>query len=161
MHVFTMNGGINLEEVAMKREEIIKFANENKICFMAINEKGMAHVRIMKLWFADKSGFYFETLSPLDISRQIHSNPKVEVCFYNNPKDLKEGRELRIAGDIEFVTDAAILNKARKERQYLGDLGEQPVESYIEVFKLSHGEAHFWRFKANVLEESVLDHMMF
>lgn len=145
----------------MKRDEIIRFANENKICFMATIANQRPHVRMMKLWFADKSGFYFETLSPKDLSKQIHVNPKVEVCFFNHPKEIKETKELRISGEIEFVTDAAIIHKAQKEREFLGNIGNQPLESYIEVFKLSHGEAHFWTLESSVLEENVMDHMMF
>ncbi len=145
----------------MKKEEIIRFANDHPICYMATVENEMPHVRIMKLWYADHSGFYFEILSPKDLNKQIHLNPKVEVCFYNNPADITKGRELRISGDIEFVKDAAILNKARKDKQYLEDLGGQPVDNYVEVFKLAHGEAHFWNLKSNILQENMMDHSMF
>lgn len=44
-------------------------------------------------------------------------------------------------GAFAFVTDVAILNKARKEYEYLEDLGGQPVASYVEVFKLAHADA--------------------
>ncbi len=145
----------------MKKDEIIKFANDNPICFMATIEDEKPHVRIMKLWFADHSGFYFEALSPKDLSRQIHKNPKVEVCFYNNPTDLTRGREMRISGDIEFVHDAAMIHKARKERQFLEDLGDQSTEPYVEVFKLAHGDAKFWDLKTNILYENVGNHMFF
>ncbi len=145
----------------MKKDEIIKFANDNPICYMATIEDDKPHVRIMKLWFADHSGFYFEALSPKDLSRQIHKNPKVEVCFYNNPSDLTRGREMRISGDIEFVHDAAMIHKARKERQFLEDLGAQSTEPYVEVFKLAHGDAKFWNLKTNILFENVENHMVF
>ncbi len=145
----------------MKREEIIRFANDNPICYMATVENEKPHVRIMKLWFADRSGFYFETLSPKRLSMQIHVNPQVEICFYNNPVDLTQGREMRIAGEIEFVKDANILQKAKRERRFLEDLGGQTVEPYIEVFKLAHGEANFWNLKTDILKESLENHMAF
>nr|WP_321409053.1 pyridoxamine 5'-phosphate oxidase family protein [uncultured Carboxylicivirga sp.] len=145
----------------MKKDEMIRFANDNPICYMATIENDRPHVRIMKLWFADNSGFYFEVLSPKDLNRQIHANPKVEVCFFNNPKNLAEGRELRISGNIQFISDAAIINKAHKDHQFLEDLGGQSVNDYIEVFKLEHGDAHFWNLKTNILQENVMNHMAF
>jgi len=145
----------------MKKDEIIRFANENPICYMATIEHGKPHVRIMKLWFADHSGFYFETLSAKNLSRQIHVNPQVEVCFYNNPKDLTNGREMRVSGNIEFVTDANVINKAKKQGDLLEILGGQTSEPYIEVFKLQHGEANFWNLKTDVLKESIENHMYF
>lgn len=128
----------------MKREGIFRFANENPICYLATIENDRPHVRIMKLWYADKTGFYFEVLSPKDLCKQI-----------DNAKDLTKGHEMRISGDIEFVTDAAIINKARKECEYLEDLGGQPVDSYVEVFKLAHGDAKIWKLKTNILQENV------
>lgn len=145
----------------MKRNDIIKFANDHPVCFMATVENDKPHVRIMKLWYADHSGFYFETLSPKSLSKQLHKNHQVEVCFYNNPLNVTDGREMRISGKIEFVTDAAIINKAKKAREYFDDMLGQNVDDYIEVFKLEHGEAHFWDLKTDILKESVENHMMF
>ena len=145
----------------MKRNEIIQFANDHPVCFMATIDNEKPHVRIMKLWYADHSGFYFETLSPKDVSRQMHKNPHVEICFYNNPQSISDGREMRISGTIEFVTDAAIINKAKKAREYFDDMLGQNVDAYIEVFKLEHGEAHFWNLKTDILKESIDNHMVF
>ncbi len=145
----------------MKRNEIIKFANDNPVCFMATVDNGKPHVRIMKLWYADHSGFYFETLSPKNLSKQIHKNNQVEVCFYNNPINLTDGREMRISGEIEFVSDAAILHKAKKDHNFFDEMLGQNLDAYIEVFKLEHGEAHFWNLKTDILKESLENHMVF
>ncbi len=145
----------------MKREEAIKFAKEHPLCYMATIDNESPHIRIMKLWFADHSGFYFEALSPKDLSRQIHKNRKVEICFFNNPARLENGREMRISGEMEIVTDAAILNKAQHAREYLEDLGGQSAEPYVEVFKLAHGDINFWNIRSNILQENIENHMVF
>jgi uncharacterized pyridoxamine 5'-phosphate oxidase family protein len=111
------------------------------------------------LWYADDTGFYFETLSPKEISSQIHVNAAVEVCFYNYPDDVLDAKELRISGEIEFVTDTSIIDEAMRNRQYFEDLAGQPI--YLEVFKLSHGDAHFWNLKTDVLRERQLEHLAF
>ncbi len=145
----------------MKREKAIKFATENPLCYMATIDNDRPHIRIMKLWFADHSGFYFEALSPKDLSMQIHKNPKVEICFFNNPARIENGREMRISGNMEIVTDAALLNKAKHDKEYLEDLGGQATEPYIEVFKLAHGDVNFWDIRSNIMQENIENHMIF
>ncbi len=145
----------------MKREETIRFAKDHPLCYMATIENDKPHIRIMKLWFADHSGFYFEALSPKDLNRQIHKNRHVEICFFNNPARLENGKEMRISGEMEIVTDAALLKKAQNAREYLEDLGGQATEPYVEVFKMAHGEVNFWNIRSNILEEHIENHMVF
>ena len=40
----------------------IEFANENKMCcYLATLENDQPRVRAMQFWFADQTGFYFQT----------------------------------------------------------------------------------------------------
>ncbi len=144
----------------MNREEVINFANDNPICHMASIEGGKPHARTMKLWHADRTGFYFETLSP-EITRELHVNPNVELCFFNTHQGLKPGREMRISGEVEFVTNEAILKRAHHAKQYLENLGDQTTEPYLKVFKLAHGEAKFWDLRTNILNQPEETHLTF
>ena len=145
----------------MKKQEIIEFANSNPVCYLATIEKNKPHVRAMLMWYADETGFYFETLSPKEMSKQIHLNPQVEVCFYNQPDDVLDAKELRVSGEIDFIEDKEILEKAFKSREYLEDLAGQPIKKYMEVFRITHGDAHFWNLKTDVLKEHRLEHLAF
>ncbi len=144
----------------MNREEVINFANDNAICYMATIENGKPHARTMKLWHADHTGFYFEVLSP-KITRELHVNPNVELCFFNNPKNSKLGREMRVAGEVEFVTRGPMLERAKHAKQYLENIGDKTQEPYLSVFKLAHGEAKFWDLKTHLLPEWVENHLVF
>jgi len=145
----------------MNREEMITFANQHPVCFLSTNEDNKPHVRAMMLWYADETGFYFETLAPKDISRQLHRNPNMEVCFYNNPKDVMEACELRVAGQVEFIDDQHVIDKAYEGRKYLDELAGQSLKPYLEVFRVAHGDAHFWNLKSDVLREKILEHIHF
>ncbi len=144
----------------MNREEVINFANDNPICYMASIENGKPHARVMKLWHADHTGFYFEILSP-KITRELHVNPSVELCFFYYPKDYKDGKEMRVAGEVEFVTNDSILKRAKHAKQYLENLGNKTTEPFISVSKIAQGEAKFWDLKSYILPEWVENHMVF
>ena len=93
-------------------------------------------------------------------SKQLHKNPKAEVCFYNNPTDLPNAKAMRLTGDAEFLDDAELKKKVYKERKFLDDLAGQSVEPFMEVFRIKTGEAHFWTM-LDVLKEPELERLRF
>ncbi|WP_346862631.1 pyridoxamine 5'-phosphate oxidase family protein [uncultured Draconibacterium sp.] len=144
----------------MKIEEFIHFAKNNPTCFLATSEKGQPHVRTILLFFADKTGFYFGTLSPKDMSKQLHKNPKVELCFYNNAKDFAQAKQMRLTGTAEFVNDPELIHKLHEERLFLDDITGENLEAQSEVFKVSSGDIHFWSI-SDVMNEKALEHLVF
>ena len=76
----------------MKFEECTKFANENPTAYVAtVDEKGQPRVRALAMWYADKTGFYFQTGTVKEMVGQIKRtrrwkfafliiNVKVELC---------------------------------------------------------------------------------
>jgi uncharacterized pyridoxamine 5'-phosphate oxidase family protein len=58
------------------------------VCSLATVDGDQPRVRTFLLWRANEDGFYFETFNPKDVYKQLKSNPKVEMCFYNNEPDL-------------------------------------------------------------------------
>lgn len=144
----------------MDFQDCIKFANENPVCYVATQDGDQPRVRAFLMWFADENGFYFATLSPKEVSKQLKNNPKVEVCFYNNPEELQNGRMMRVTGKVEFLDDEELKNKILKERAFLEELAGKPIVPLIEVFRINTGEAHFWTLQ-DVLKEPELDRIKF
>ncbi len=144
----------------MDFEECIQFANENPVCYVATVDGDKPHVRTFLMWFADERGFYFETLSPKEVSEQIKTNPNVEICFYSHGADLVEAKQMRVAGKAEMVDDPVLVEKIREERAFLSDLAGQNVGPYMEVFRIHEGDVHFWEM-TDVMKEDKLEHLHF
>lgn len=140
----------------MDVQDCIKFANEHPVCYMATMDEEQPRVRALLMFFANEEGFYFGTLSPKAFTKQLKANPKVEVCFYNNPAELKDARQMRITGEIEFLDDQALVNRIAEERSFLDPLAGRPLKDLWKVFWIPSGEAHFWTLP-DVLKEPELE----
>jgi pyridoxamine 5'-phosphate oxidase len=144
----------------MEIKECITFANEHPICFLATEDGGRPRVRPLLLWFADERGFYFMTMSPKQLSEQLHRDPRVEVCFYNGAGELPEARSMRVTGAVEFLDDAELVHRVSEERAALEGLIERPLESIAEVFRIASGEARLWTLN-DILKERTLEAITF
>jgi pyridoxamine 5'-phosphate oxidase len=140
--------------------ECLSFAGEHPICYLASEEGDQPHVRALLLWFADERGFHFMTMSPKQLSEQLHENPKVEVCFYNGATELPEAVEMRVTGEVEFVDDADLTHKVAQERAALEGIIGRPLEPITEVFRIASGTARFWRL-TDILKERELEAVSF
>jgi uncharacterized pyridoxamine 5'-phosphate oxidase family protein len=113
------------------------------------------------MFFADDTGFYFGTLSPKRVSEQLKANPRVEICYYNNPENLMNGKMMRVTGEIEFLDDLALKTRIFEERSFLGSVGiESPEDPRLEVFRIATGEAHFWTMN-DIMRERELERVKF
>ena len=80
----------------MSFEDCIRFASENPVAYIATMDNDQPRVRAFLMWFADESGFYFQTGSIKETVGQLKENPKIEVCFFNNKAE--EGKMMRVTG---------------------------------------------------------------
>lgn len=134
----------------MDFSECVKFANANPVTFIATAEGGQPRVRAFAMWFADETGFYYHTGTPKAVWRQLSENPKVELCFYASG-DM--GTMMRVAGEVEFVGDAALKDRLIQERPWLLEIGlSGPDDPRLAVFRVAHGEAYFWNMEYNMRE---------
>jgi len=140
----------------MNLTDCLTFAGEHPICFMATQEGDQPRVRPLLLWFADERGFYFMTMSPKQLSAQLHGNPKVEACFYNGATELPEAKTMRLTGAVELVDDAELVKKVCEERAALEGIIGRPLEPIAEVFRIASGEARFWTLM-DILKEPELE----
>ena len=126
----------------MDIQNCIQFTNENPICFLATVENNKPKVRAMGFWFADATGFYFQSGANKDLYHQLKLNPNAEICFYKSEKEI--GTMLRINGEVEFVDDRILKEKALNDRPFLKTFGLTVDSPGLIIFRIAHGSAHFW-----------------
>ena len=144
----------------MELQDCIDFANANPVCFIATVDGDQPRVRGVLMMSADESGFSYALLSPKQVSKQLKANPKMEVVYYNNPANLGEARQMRVTGTAELVRDPALIKKVAQDRAFLEQICGQPIEPLVEIWRVSHGDAHFWTMM-DVLKEPQLEHIKF
>ncbi len=137
----------------MDLKDCAKFANENKFCFLATVDGDQPRVRMMGMWYADATGFYFQSQSVKALCHQLEKNPKVEVCFHS--KD--HSRMLRVFGRVRFITDEKVRARCIAERPFVvKDFGVTgPKDPLLAVFHLYTGEAYFWERSDSMKEASI------
>ncbi|MCD7973868.1 MAG: pyridoxamine 5'-phosphate oxidase family protein [Candidatus Azobacteroides sp.] len=129
-------------------QDCIQFTNANPVCYLATIENDRPRVRALGFWFADETGFYFQTASVKEIPAQLQQNPNVEVCFYKPEQGL--GTMLRIAGKTEFLNERKYKEKALEDRPFLKEFGMTADSEELVLFYIPHGEAYFWTMEDNL-----------
>ncbi len=136
----------------MDFNDYIRFANENSTCYLATAEGDQPRVRCLAMWFADKTGFYFQAQSVKAMCKQLEKNNKVEVYF--NTKDFKTA--MRVSGKVKFISDPAIRAKCIEERPFVKNFGiTEPGNPLLAVFQIYTGEAYFWTMADSMKEADI------
>jgi pyridoxamine 5'-phosphate oxidase len=138
----------------MAINDYVKFATENPICYFATAEVDQPRVRALGLWFADETGFYFQTSSYKGIPDQLKKNPKVEFCFYKHSGMI--GTMMRISGEAEFLDDVKLREKALSDRPFLKSFGLTIDSPGLILFRIAHGQAHFWTMENNLKPKEII-----
>lgn len=138
----------------MNIKDCIQFANENPVCFLATSDADQPRVRALGFWFADETGFYFQTGAVKPFYHQLLKNPKTEVCFIHY--EPFAGTMLRIAGEVEFLDDIQLKERAIEDRPFLKSFGLTPQSPGLIVFRLAHGQAHFWSMETNLKPKEMI-----
>jgi uncharacterized pyridoxamine 5'-phosphate oxidase family protein len=119
----------------------IEFANAKKVCSLATADGDQPRVRAMEMWYADKTGFYFQSQTVKAVYKQIEKNPKVELYF----RDEKSGKVMRVYGLVKTINDPVIRARCIKERSVVKDFGiTEADDPRLGVFQVYTGEAYFW-----------------
>lgn len=139
----------------MKLQEYINFASKHPVCSLATVVGDQPRVRTFLLWRANESGFYFETFNPKDVYSQLKSNPKVELCFFNNESDLEKAKTMRLSGKVEFLDDPDLKKQLLQDWPFL-----QEAEPVLELFRIQSGEAYFWTM-GDILKEKEIERVRF
>jgi pyridoxamine 5'-phosphate oxidase len=139
----------------MSLNDCIKFANANPICYLATTEGDQPRVRALGFWFADETGFYFQTGAMKEFYLQLVKNRKMEVCFYHQEGMI--GSMLRIAGEIEFLNDQTLKERVLRERTFLKSFGLTVDSPGLIIFRIAHGKAHFWTMENNLKPKEIIN----
>ena len=136
-------------------EEIVEFANQNPIVWLATAEGDQPHVRGLWMWFADSTGFYFHTGTQKRLCAQLDANPKVEIAFFNPGGGQGDSQMVRITGKVEKMVDRQLEKKLFQERPWLNDIKAAYPDDRIFIFRLPHGEAQYWDMSRNCREKDI------
>jgi pyridoxamine 5'-phosphate oxidase len=139
----------------MNQKDCIQFANANPLSYVATAEGDQPRVRALGFWFADETGFYFQTGDTKDFYRQLKRNPKTEVCFYHH--DGMIGTMLRVAGEVEFIEDRSLKERVLRERPFLKSFGLTIDSPGLIIFRIAHGKAHFWTMENNLKPKEFIE----
>ena len=132
----------------MNIEDYIKFANDNQVCSIATIDGDKPRVRGFKMWFADKTGFYFHTGASKNVSKQLKKNPNIEMCIIG----LKM---MRVSGKVKFLHDIELRKRLLEERPFLKGLCSGPEDEFLEIFQIYTGDIHFWTMENNLKESDI------
>lgn len=75
-------------------EEIVKFLKEAETYYLATVEGDQPRVRPSGTAHIFKGKLYIQTGKKKDVSKQLHANPKTELCAF------KGGEWIRVAGEL-------------------------------------------------------------
>lgn len=132
----------------MNFEDCVKFANENPVAYLAtVDEKGQPHVRALTMWYADETGFYFQSGTVKEFVGQLKKNPQTEVCWFNNKNE--GGVMLRVAGEVEFLDTPSMREKVVTDRPFLKAMGITASSLGLVIFRIATGEAYIWTWATN------------
>jgi pyridoxamine 5'-phosphate oxidase len=139
----------------MNINDCISFTNENPVCYIATAEGDQPRVRAFGFWFADETGFYFQTSTVKEIPHQLKKNPRTEVCFYKHSGMI--GTMLRITGVVEFVDDMKLRERAFIDRPFLKSFGLTVDSPALVIFRIAHGQAYFWTMENNLKAKEIIE----
>lgn len=138
----------------MDFQAYVKFANDHPVCYLATAEGDQPRVRPLMMWFADETGFYFQSQSVKALCKQLEKNQKIELIFHA-PED-NGGKVMRVSGEVEFIQDRALRTRVLDERVFLKEMGiTDPEDPILAVFKLYTGEAWFWTREYSMRESEI------
>ena len=126
-----------LEDYIMER--VVQFLKEAETYYLATVEGDQPRVRPFGTAHIFEGKLYIQTGKVKDVSKQIHANPKVEICAYKN------GEWLRVAGEL-------VEDDRREARQSMLDAYPSLQNMYsaddgnTEVFYLKNATATFSSF---------------
>lgn len=120
-------------------ERVVQFLKEAETYYLATVEGDQPRVRPFGTAHIFEGKLYIQTGKVKDVSKQVHANPKVEICAYKN------GEWLRVAGEL-------VEDDRREARQSMLDAYPSLQNMYsaddgnTEVFYLKNATATFSSF---------------
>lgn len=64
---------------------------------------------------------------------------------------------LRISGEVEFIDDITLKETALNDRPFLKNFGLTTDSPKLVVFRIAHGQAHFWTMENNLKPKEIIE----
>lgn len=138
-------GRVGTENIEQKRQEdikmerVVKFLKEAETYYLATVEGDQPRVRPFGTAHIFEGKLYIQTGKAKEVSKQLHANPKAEICAFKN------GEWLRVAGEL-------VEDDRREARQSMLDAYPSLQKMYsaddgnTEVFYFKNATATFSSF---------------
>lgn len=137
----------------MTRDEVLAFVKANPVAFMATVEGGQPRVRAMQTALIEPDGLTFCTGVQKDVGRQLAAGRAVELAYWDT-----KGVQVRVRGDVERVTDAAVTRRIVDEVfTFLKPVVAQFGYESLAVFRLAKGTSIVWRSAQGLAPSEVAD----
>ena len=69
-------------------------------------------------------------------------------------------RSMRICGTIEFIKEPNAMEDIAETREKVARMVGESIDPYVEIFKITSGEIHFWSVK-DIMKESEIKRLKF
>lgn len=132
----------------MDYKDVLAFAKENPVCFIATMDDDQPRVRGFLTVLFEDDKIYFTTASTKNVYKQLRANPKIELCYHSS--DFR--KQMRITGEIEIINDLQKKQRLLEEREYLRMFGGKADDLRFILLRLPHGKARFWTLADNMKE---------
>ncbi len=129
----------------MSKEEILKFINCNLMCYFATSDNNQPHVRVLGAYRANNKGIVFQTWKKKDLYKQIEANPFVEICFFNQEKNI----QIRVTGKVIISKDENLNDEIIEARPFIKPWIDEMGRDALIVFTVVHCKAFFWNLEMN------------
>ena len=120
-------------------QRVADFLKEAGTYYLATVEGDQPRVRPFGTTHIFEDKLYIQTGKVKDVSKQIHSNPKVEVCAFKDGKWLRAAGEL-VEDDREAARQSMLDAYPSLQQMYKADVGN------TEVFYFKNATATFSSF---------------
>ena len=126
-------------------EQVLNFLKEAGVYYLSTTENDQPHVRPIGFVMEWEGKLAFCTSSQKNMCRQLHANPKAELCTYH------DGKTLRLCGKAVFITSAETQAKALEVMPSLGKL-YSVNDSSFEIYCLEDVKGSFSDMLGNTQE---------
>jgi len=137
----------------MTKQEILLFISENPVFALATAENNKPFVRYIMTYRADDDGIIFCTGENKDLNRQLQSNPRVEMCFYNH----QAGKQIRVSGSVEEIEDIELKKQIVVDFPFLKEWVDREGYDVLVVYNLKGGKAFEWTMVTNFAPKEYID----
>lgn len=126
--------------MTMTRSQILAFASQNPVCFLATCCDNTPFCRAMMVAQTDSDGILFSTDRSKQLFLQLEKNPSVEICFYSQ----QQNKQLRINSQVEFTQDMELKKKLVDKYPFLASTVAEHGYDALTPFYIKKGAVCTW-----------------